>query len=393
MLRVRAFLLSTGMSCLLLSGFGQVAAGQGQAASQATAPSVGSLQGSHATDLAAAQQGDPAAQLRLGKAFNQGVVVNATKVVRRNYGQALQWFSAAAGQGSEEAKAWLGSLYLLGHGVGQDVGQAKALIGEAAASGDAVGLRFMGLMYETGQGVERDYRQAIAFYQRAVAAKDGNANDRLGILYLRGLGAKRNPGKAFEMFKAGAEMGDEWAELNLGQMYYGGHLPSGMAAGEASSETASAGLGSRNEGSNRGGNGRDAAARTTPDYASAVKYFGQSAAQGNRVAAYRLGQMYESGTGVSQDSAQALQFFEESASRRYGPALVAVGEANEMGRGTGVNLTLAYIAYSLALETNEGRAPELLQNLVRRLDAGQLQAAQAGLEAYKRQAAQAGSSQ
>lgn len=378
MATVRTFSLRTLSYSVLLFLPWHILAAQAQTPN-ASGPSTPSIQ----EDLAAAQQGDLPAQLRVAKAYNEGRVSNGITVVRRNYPQALKWFQAASAQGSSEANAWLGSLYLLGHGVGQDLGQATSLIQAAAGAGDPVGLRFAGLMSETGQGVPRSYQKAVAYFAQAVAKKDANSFDRLGMIYLRGLGVKRQPAKAFALFTQGAALGDSWAELNLGEMYFGGRIPhkSDQAKQPNSAPTA------RNNVQDSPLQPKQKAA-PVPDYASALKFYRQSATQGNRVAAYRLGLMYESGTGVTQDYAQAFEYYRQSAHRQYAPALVALGQAHETGRGTGVNLLHAYIAYNLAIEQNDPNAPALLQSLVHKLNAAQLKQAQASLEEYKQQAAQ-----
>jgi TPR repeat protein len=129
-------------------------------------------------------------QLRLAKAYNEGAVVNGAVIVRQNRAKALKWFQAASAQGSAEASAWLGSLYLLGHGVPQDLTRASALIQSAVAGGDPVGLVWAGFLYETGEGVARDYQKAAAYYSEAVAKSEIHAFDRLGSLYLRGAEAE-----------------------------------------------------------------------------------------------------------------------------------------------------------------------------------------------------------
>src|SRR5208282_3886194 len=160
-------------------------------------------------DLAAAEQGDVDAQLRVAKAYNDE---------RRNYGLAWKWFEAASKQGSLEATAWLGSLYLYGHGVSQDVARAASLIQKAVAGDDAVGQRFLGTMYQDGVGVPRDYSKAFIFYSKAAAQQDAPSFDRIGSLYLHGLGVQKDRERAFQAFASGANLGDSWAQLHVGQM-------------------------------------------------------------------------------------------------------------------------------------------------------------------------------
>jgi TPR repeat protein len=304
-----------------------------------------------ASQLAAANAGDVQAQVAVGKAYN------GDGLVRRNYSEAVKWFSAAAAQGSVEASAWLGSSYLYGHGVAQDSARAASLIQAAAAQNNPVGMRFLGMLYEEGQGVEQSYATAAHWYTKAKEQKDANAYDRLAELYLHGLGVKKSVRQAVSLLTVGARLGDSWAQLHLAELYQSGQVHSEAAKSKAQS-------------------------LSTPNYAMALTLYGSSAAQGNRVSAYKLGELYRRGLGTEQDYAKALTYYQEAAYRRFAPAEVALGKASEQGWGTTIDLVAAQVWYSLAADQGDAAAGDLLALLKSKMTPDQLQQASARLSQW-----------
>ncbi|MDS4057067.1 MAG: tetratricopeptide repeat protein [Candidatus Contendobacter sp.] len=63
-----------------------------------------------------AEQGDAAAQFRLGQMYAKG------EGVKQDYAQARQWYQKAADQGHADAQFNLGTMYANGQGVKQDDG-------------------------------------------------------------------------------------------------------------------------------------------------------------------------------------------------------------------------------------------------------------------------------
>jgi uncharacterized protein len=323
-----------------------------------TIPSAGQLADSDAAlapDLAAAKQGDLGAQLKVAKAFNE---------TRHNYSEALKWFEAASKQNSLEATAWLGSLYLYGHGVAQDLPRALSLIQSAVDSENPVGLRFMGAAYEEGLGVTRDYAKALSFYSKAAAQQDAGSFDRIGNLYLRGLGVSKSRPQALEAFLKGAKLGDSWAQLHAGQMEEGNRSGTGLSETGRSDATSLV-----NQGSPRAIG--KTSSTTPPDYAAALQWYTASAAQGNRVAAFKAGKMFEEGRGTTQNLEKAVEYYRQSAKRQYAAAQVALGRAYEFGAGAPENLVYAYVLYSLASNQNDAGAIESLRSLRAKLTPSQ----------------------
>jgi TPR repeat protein len=74
-------------------------------------------------------------------------------------------------------------------------------------------------------------------------------------------------------------------------------------------------------------------ARKNHDYATAIKEFSLSAAQGNAEAAFLLGNMYDAGEGVPRDFKEAARWYLLAAEHGYADAQVNLGEMYSLGRG------------------------------------------------------------
>lgn len=305
-------------------------------------------------DLDSARQGDLDAKLRVARAYNEGTVV------WRNAPEAAWWFQQASNEGSMEATAWLGALYLFGGEVPQDIPRATALLQKAVDANNPVGLRFMAAMYQQGIGTAKNPDKAIEFYTRAISQNDSESYARLGRIYLAGLGVPKDPEKSFQLLTKGAQLGNHWAELNLAIMYENGFVPDPHASAGAPAKAAK------------------------PDYEKARELFAASAAQGNRVAQYELGRIYDLGLGTPKDYIQSFEYYQQSAMQRYAPAYIALGKAHELGHGTAPNLIHAHVSYSLAVEYSwGGSGKEQLRKLESKMTSAEVQKAHEMLKAFK----------
>ncbi len=288
-------------------------------------------------NLALAQQGDAAAQLKVAKAFYNGIKAN------RSYYDAFKWFEVAANSGSVEAKAWLGSCYLFGLGVNPDANRGKDLIEAAANAGNPVGTRFLGLMYQTGQGLPRDTAKAISLLKKAAEQGDSYSFSALGLIYRNGIGVERNGIIAKNMFEKGAALGDGWSLLHLGEEYATGELPT----------------------------------RRNKDYIKALELYSAAMRTGNPIAPFRIAKLYETGTFGKPELDRIFACYQQSAIRGLAPAQVEVGKAYERGIGTEVNLLEAYVWYSLSSERKNREGDQLLEQLIDRLSHEQITKARA----------------
>lgn len=162
---------------------------------------------------AAAEQGDPEAQRKLGQIYREG------KHVPKDYALAQYWLSRAAEQGDPQACSHLGLMYVEGQGVPHDHERAMELLEQAAECGDQVGFAVAGLCYQfaamdrdPGYGVaamDPDPLEAYLLYMKAVecykrAASHGNAGGMgaLARMYAEGKGVRQSASRAIEWYYA-----------------------------------------------------------------------------------------------------------------------------------------------------------------------------------------------
>ena len=139
----------------------------------------------------AAEQGDAAAQFKLGGLYMNG------QGVSQDDAQAAVWLRKAAEQGDEGAQLVLGDLYRDGQGVPQDYTQAAVWYRKAADQGFAVAQFNLGWLYYQGEGVPKGYSQAMAWYQKAADQGNTFAQWGLGLLYYQGQGVPQDYAEAY----------------------------------------------------------------------------------------------------------------------------------------------------------------------------------------------------
>ncbi len=216
--------------------------------------------------LAAANQGNKAAQYRLGLMCESG------QGVTQNYVRAAEWYRRAAKQGHASACNNLGVLYKEGKGVRQDYAKAAEWYQKAADKGLDVAQYNLGVRYYEGQGVKQDYAQAMEYFQKAAERGVGRAGYNLGIGCYAGKGIEQDYGKAAEYFEEALAEGYMDAGFYLGVLYEAG----------------------------RG---------VEQDDAKAADYYQMAAQTGNKSAQYRCGILYHNGRGVSRNYIKASQWY------------------------------------------------------------------------------------
>ena len=311
-----------------------------------------------ATFKKAAEQGDAAAQNRLGTMYKEG------KGVPQNNDRARCWFEKAAEQEHADAQFCLGDMYKEGKGVPQNNDRACQWYAKAAAQGHKASLSVLkqlaeqghadaqlslGDMYANGIGVPRDEDRALQWYAKAARqshkvnlsvlkqlAEQGHADAqfRLGDRYKEGKGVPRDGdmacqwyAKAVATLKKAAEQGDADAQYRLGTMYKEGKgVPRNddMACqwyAKAAAQGHEAGLCVLKQLAVQGdadvqfclGDMYKKGKGVPRDGDMARRWLKKAAEQGHADAQYRLGDMYNKGEGMPRDNARAQQWYAKAA--------------------------------------------------------------------------------
>jgi TPR repeat protein len=173
----------------------------------------------------AAEQGDAAAQCRLGDIYSIGYGVPY------DVEKAVYWYRKAAEQGNADAQCDLGFMYRRGIGVPQDSKEAVKWFQKAAEQSHAEAENALGDAYYYSEGVPRDYKEAAQWYRKAAEQGDAAAQCRLGDIYSSGYGVPYDVEKAVYWYRKAAEQGSAGAQFRLGCIYEGGQgVPKDLSA-------------------------------------------------------------------------------------------------------------------------------------------------------------------
>ena len=126
---------------------------------------------------AAAGQGYPPAQYRLGKLYETGAAG-----VPQDDAQARLWTERAAVAGNRNAMHNLGLMYAEGRGAGQSDETAAQWFERAAQLGATDSQFNLAVLYEQGRGVPQSLADAYAWYRIAERAGDTEAGERADML-------------------------------------------------------------------------------------------------------------------------------------------------------------------------------------------------------------------
>lgn len=103
-----------------------------------------------------------------GAAFRLGEEYFDAKVVERNVGEALKYFTLGAQWGDMRAQMDLATMFDKGWGVPQDLAQAAKWYEASAKQGQPSAQYNIATMYEEGIGVSQDNVRAYMYYQLAI---------------------------------------------------------------------------------------------------------------------------------------------------------------------------------------------------------------------------------
>lgn len=164
----------------------------------------------------AAENGDAAAQEKLGSRYANG------EDVPKDAQMAAQWFRRAADHGFAPAQRKLGICYLQGEGVEKDERKAFEWLYKAAERGDIQGLSLLGSCYMNGTGVEKNEREGFQWIFSAANQGDVEAQNNLAMCYLTGRGVRFNEKDGVAWLRMSAEKGNANAQARLAVMYQNG---------------------------------------------------------------------------------------------------------------------------------------------------------------------------
>ena len=150
---------------------------------------------------AAALQGIPVAQLRLGRMLLEGTGV------LKDEAAALRWFRTAARDQDAEAMNMVGRCYENGWGIAVDMAAAAAWYRLAARRGDAWAQYNLGHMLLDGNGVAQDHAEAFAWYSRAASQGHPRALNLVARCNEHGWGTERDLQAAARAYRQSAEAG------------------------------------------------------------------------------------------------------------------------------------------------------------------------------------------
>lgn len=129
----------------------------------------------------AAEQGNPPAQLQLGKMYAAGDLVSI------DYIKAVRWVGEAADQGLHDAFPMMAWFYSNGFGVQQDDAKAVVWTRKGAEAGIAKAQYALASLYRLGgAGVAKDPQQMLHWYHEAAKQQFGPALHALGKLMATG---------------------------------------------------------------------------------------------------------------------------------------------------------------------------------------------------------------
>jgi hypothetical protein len=117
------------------------------------------------------------------------------------YGEDLSALRQKAEQGDAAAQYRLGAAYAFGDGVTQDYKEAVNLWLLSAKQGNAYAQYNLGVLYSQGQGVPQNYMEAVKYYRLAAEQGLAKAQYNLGTAYYNGKGVPKDYNQAEKWFR------------------------------------------------------------------------------------------------------------------------------------------------------------------------------------------------
>ena len=270
-------------------------------------------------------------------------------------------YRVKANAGDPEAALALGTLYLEGEGLAQNLALGFQWISKAALLGDSKAQTRLGFCCAQGIGRPKSDEEAIEWYHKAADQGDPLAETILGNCYAAGRGTMKDESAALEWWMKAANQGFARAATKVGLSYYlGKAVPLDYTEAERWFRKAADSddmVGQLCLGNCYGtGNG------VPKDQEQAAKWIQKAADHGSPKAQLQLGVIYSQGWGVPKDEARSLIFFRAAADQGLPEAQYLLGCCLYEGIGTVKDYVEAYRWTNLA-SVDSKDAKELLTHL------------------------------
>jgi TPR repeat protein len=271
---------------------------------------------------AQAASGDPAAELKLARAYWQG------DGVPENQETAAIWCRKAAKAGNAEAQDFLGKMYLNGQGVERDKKEAVAWFQKAARQGNTGAMCDLGVAYYNGDGVSTDDELSYAWFTVAKGAgseqgaeavrraeselKDwavANSFTRIAEMYEKRGALPENPGEAARWWLNAARKGNHDAQIQIAAKLFDG-------------------------------------AGVTQDFTQGRYWCNEALKANDRRGAYCMGSSYRRGLGVAPNAKEARKWYDTGAAMGDVPSMKALAELEATGEGGRIDRIGACLIYA-----------------------------------------------
>ena len=143
--------------------------------------------------------------------------------LNENQAESLEWFIKAAQQGNPLAQLKVGRAYISGELLSLNAEKGIEYLTKAATQDDIDAISLLGNYYE-GASDKVIENPEFAFQWHLKGARTGNARCecKVGYCYLRGVGIEKNQKEAATWFERAADKGYADAEFALGMMFLTG---------------------------------------------------------------------------------------------------------------------------------------------------------------------------
>ena len=253
--------------------------------------------------------GDAEAQDALANDYANGRRVLGYECHKKDYVQAVKWYTKAAEQGNAHAQARLGFKYQSGEGVERDYAQGLKWLTRAWEQEERGAAAGLALAYRFGYGVEKDIPKAYMYFNVAgwESRRDGlaekmTASELARAKTLAGELIAAHPNEEFQQAKKYALAGDPGGQIALAKYHKSGQHGA------------------------------------VPDMEQALHWYSKAADQGSPYAQKELALIYLDGDGVEKDIGKAYMYYHGSFSSGFKSSmkdrneLVATMSTSELAR-------------------------------------------------------------